>query len=241
MKLKVVGSNSSGNAYILKSESGHSLLIDCGVHIKKIKAALDYNLRNVTAIVSHCHGDHASSIKQVLECGIAVYASKQTLEAEWVENHYRAFELIAGKTHHIGEFKVKPFEVNHDVHCFGFLIHHQECGLVLFLTDTYYCDYTFPGLNNIIVECNHDQELVFANQPKSLADRIIQSHMNLNTCKAFLLANNLTNVNNIVLIHLSNDNSDADRFQREIHQATGKTVHIAEAGLVIENFNRQPI
>lgn len=240
MKLKVVGSSSSGNAYILKSDSGHSLLIDCGVHIKKIKAALDFNLKNVTAIVTHSHGDHASSLKEVLKCGIRVYASQETLEAADSYAHYRAFQMIAGKTYRIDEFKIKPFEVNHDVHCFGFLIFHPECGLTLFLTDTFYCDYTFPGLNNIIVECNHELELLVANQPRFLQERISQSHMNLETCKDLLRANDLTNVNNIVLIHLSDDNSDAAKFKREIHQLTGKTVHIAEAGLVIENFNRQP-
>jgi phosphoribosyl 1,2-cyclic phosphodiesterase len=140
----------------------------------------------------------------------------------------------------IGSFKVKPFKVNHDVPCVGFLISHTECGLTLFLTDTYYCDYTFPGLNNIIVECNHDMELLVENSPKFLQDRVIQSHMNLDTCKGLLRANDLTAVNNIVLIHLSDNNSDALRFQKEVRELTGKDVHVAEAGMVLENFNQQP-
>lgn len=233
MELMVIGSSSAGNGYILQSGSGDALLIECGVHLKKIKQALGFKIDRVHAIVSHAHGDHASSIKDVLNAGIPVYASLETLSTKEVIDHHRARVMEAGKTYPIGSFKVKPFEVNHDVHCLGFLIFHPECGLTLFLTDTYYCDYKFPGLNNIIVECNHDVELLEVNSPKFLHDRVIQSHMNLETCKGLLLANDLRAVNNIVLIHLSNNNSDAVRFQREIKEITGKTVWVAEPGLEI--------
>jgi ribonuclease BN (tRNA processing enzyme) len=69
---------------------------------------------------------------------------------------------------------------------------------------------------------------------------VIESHMSLSTCKDLLKANDLSQVNNIVLIHLSDGNSDAKRFEAEVQEVTGKTVHVANAGLVIENFNKQP-
>jgi phosphoribosyl 1,2-cyclic phosphodiesterase len=238
MELIVIGSNSSGNGYLLKSATD-TLLIECGMHIRKIKQALGYNLVNVSAIVSHAHGDHSSSMGDVLNAGIPVYASKETFEAKGLKLHHRARIIEAGKNYWVGSFRVKPFEVNHDVHCFGFLISHLECGLVLFLTDTYYCDYVFPGLNNVIVECNHDMDLLIENNPKFLQDRIIQSHMNVDTCKELLKANDLRGVNNIVLIHLSNNNSDARRFKKEIEELTGKTVSVADVELVIP-FNKTP-
>lgn len=238
MILKVIGSNSSGNAYILQSTTD-SLLIECGVHISKIKKALNFLLGNVNCIVSHSHGDHSSGIVGVLQAGIAVYASKETLEAKGVHLHHRAKSMEAGKIHQVGSFKVKPFNVNHDVPCFGFLIEHNECGRVLFLTDTYYSDYVFPGLNNIIVECNHDQDMLLNNSKKFLRDRVIQSHMNIETCKELLLANDMSLVNNIVLIHLSDENSDRNKFYNEIKELTGKTVAIADAGLDIP-FDKNP-
>lgn len=239
MQLKVINSNSAGNAYLLETATD-TLLIECGVHIKKIKKALNFKIDNVNAIVTHSHGDHACSIKDVLNAGIAVYASTETILATKITGHHRVNHIVAGTNYTIGSFKVRPFTVNHDVHCFGFLIKHEECGLVLFLTDTYYCNYHFPGLNNIIIECNHSIDLLSTNTEKFLHDRIIQSHMNLETCKELLYANNLSAVNNIVLIHLSDSNSDADRFKKEVQELTGKHVHVAEAGLVIENFNKQP-
>lgn len=239
MELLVLGSSSAGNGYILKSDAGDSLLIECGVHVKKVKQALGFKIDQVNAIVSHCHGDHAGHLIGAIQAGITVYASAETLDAKGVRSHHRAKVMEAGKTYHIGSFKVKAFDVNHDVPCFGFLVFHAECGLTLFLTDTFYCDYKFSGLNNIIVECNHDVELLETNSPKFLQDRVMQSHMNLETCKGLLLANNLSSVNNIVLIHLSDNNSDAVRFQRDIKELTGKTVWVAEPGLEIE-FNRFP-
>jgi phosphoribosyl 1,2-cyclic phosphodiesterase len=76
--------------------------------------------------------------------------------------------------------------------------------------------------------------------PTFLSDRIIQSHMNLDTCKKLLMANNLTQVNNIVLIHLSDRNSDAKYFKQTITELTGKNVSVAEPGLVID-FNKTAI
>lgn len=240
MRLKVIGSNSRGNGYILQAKD-QTLLIECGIHLNKIKQALDFNLKDVTAVVTHSHGDHAKYIKNVLNAGINVYAGKETFGATGTDKHHRANVMEAGKVYTIGSFKIKPFNVNHDVPCFGFIISHPECGLLLFLTDTYYCNYTFPGLNNIIVECNHDVDIIKANETATfLQERIVQSHMNVKTCKALLLANDLSKVNNIVLIHLSNANSDELGFKKEIEAATNKTVWIAEAGMIVENFNKTP-
>lgn len=241
MELIVLGSNSAGNGYLLRANNGETLLIECGVPIKRIKQALKFDLNRTSCIVSHCHGDHASSVKDVLKAGIAVWSNAHCLNTMGIDSHYRANKLVAGMNYYIEGFRVMPFDVNHDVPCHGFLISHAECGLVLFLTDTYYCDYKFPGLNNIIVECNHDTDIIETNGTKRfLKDRIIQSHMNLETCKDLLAANDLSKVNNIVLIHLSDSNSNEFKFQKEISDMTGKAVHIAERGKVIP-FNVNPI
>ncbi len=63
--------------------------------------------------------------------------------------------------------------------------------------------------------------------PVELKNRIIQSHFSLENVKKFLQANDLSQVREIWLIHLSDDNSDADRFKREIQELTGKPVYVA--------------
>jgi hypothetical protein len=51
--------------------------------------------------------------------------------------------------------------------------------------------------------------------------------MSLETCKGFLRANDLSRVQEIWLLHLSDANSDAARFKREIQELTGKVVYVA--------------
>jgi len=241
MILKVLGSNSAGNCYILETKH-EALIIELGVSVPKIKKALHFNIAKVVgAIVSHAHGDHAKYMGEAMNAGIGVYANHETLSAKSLSRHHRAKPLAHGKKEKIGGFYVKGFPVEHDVPCMMFLIEHEECGLTLFLTDTMYCKYKIPGLNNIIIECNHELEIMDNNgTPGFLRNRIVQSHMNMDTCKEMLLANDLSTVHNIVLIHLSNTNSDAAKIKREISAMIGKIVHVAEAGLTIENFNRTP-
>jgi ribonuclease BN (tRNA processing enzyme) len=164
---------------------------------------------------------------------------KETLEACGV-THYNGIEIRANITYEILGFKVKAFHVHHDVPCLGFLISHPESGLIMFLTDTNYTEYIFPGLNNIIIECNHDQERLAKMDNINLRNRIAQSHMNINTVKGILAANDLSKVNNIILTHLSDNNGNAVEYKREIEREFGKTVTVAEAGVNI-NFNKNPI
>lgn len=244
MKLKVISTGSVGNSYLLGSEN-ETLLIEAGVNFNDIKKALDFDLSKVVGcIVTHSHGDHAKSIREVMSAGIETFASQKTLLGTLTLLHHNAFEITPGKTHHIGRFKVMGFEVKHDVPCLGFLIEHPECGKTLFLTDTFYCKYTFEGLNNIIIEANYSKEIIDRKYGKGsdkefLIDRILQSHFSLDNCKDMLSANDLSKVNNIVLIHLSDSNSNEVQFVKEVSELTGKNVVAAVKGLEIE-FNIHP-
>lgn len=56
MRLKCLGSSSAGNCYTLTSESGETLILDCGIPIRKIKKGLDWNIRGIKGmIISHAH------------------------------------------------------------------------------------------------------------------------------------------------------------------------------------------
>ena len=137
MKLKVVNTGSVGNCYILESEK-ESLVIECGVKFEQIKQALDFNLSKVAGVlVTHEHGDHAKAIKDVVLAGLNVYCSYGTAVAMGVNSH-RIKPMVKMTDYTIGGFKVRGFDVEHDVkEPFGFLIHHNECGNVLFLTDSF--------------------------------------------------------------------------------------------------------
>ena len=241
MRLKVLGSSSSGNCYILQGES-ESLILECGIKFKEVEKALDYNLKNVVgALISHEHGDHSKYVSDFLNRFIPVYTSKGTAEA--LDKRVKIIDKM--KPFQIGGFKIIAFEVFHDaVDPIGFFVNHKECGNVLFATDTYYLKPRFKGLNNILIECNYREDILLDNVHNGrlssfLMNRITESHLEYNTCKEALLANDLTDVNNIVLIHLSDGNSNAKEFKQGIERATAKTVYVAEKGMDI-NFNKTP-
>ena len=153
--------------------------------------------------------------------------------------------IASRQTIQLGGFKIMAFDIKHDAaEPLGFLIEHRDCGRVLFLTDTYYCKYTFPGLNNIIIEANYsksiiDQKYGAESGKEFLRNRILQSHFSLENCKDMLAANDLSQVNNIVLIHLSDSNSDEKQFQKEVSELTRKNVTVACNGIEIQ-FNKTP-
>ncbi len=246
MRLIVISSSSAGNCYILENNQ-EALLIECGVKINKIKQALGFKMSKVVAcLVTHEHKDHCIAIKDVIASGIRVCTSAGTAKACGIDSSHRYMQIEKQKKFKVGGFTVLPFDVKHDaMEPMGFIIHHDETGKVLFLTDTYYVPYTFKGLNNIIVEANYSQEIIDQKvrdgaSPEFLRNRVLQSHMSLDTCKQLLKANDLSQVNNIVLIHLSDSNSNAEQFKREIESCSGKNVHVADAGVVIENFKKSP-
>jgi len=244
MKLTVINSGSSGNCYLLEDSKGKVLMIECGVRFKSVLKEVGFNVSKIVGcILSHNHGDHAKGINEVLASGIKVAASGGTLSATGVSTHHNVTGLGAMRsTVSFDNYQVKSFDINHDAaEPIGFLIRHPELGTMLFLTDTYYCNYTFPGLTSILVEANYCEQILkdkveTGASPKFLRDRVIQSHLSLRNCKELLSANDLSKVGNIVLIHLSDKNSDAERFKREVQELTGKKTHIAVPGLVIENF-----
>ena len=130
--------------------------------------------------------------------------------------------------------------MRHDVNVktFGFLIFHEEMGKTVFLTDLVYSKFSFKGISNWLIEANYCNEKVRSSDG-FLASRVLNSHLSIQNCIKLLEANDLSQSNNICLIHLSDSNSNAKEFKQKVTDATGKLVHIAEPNLTID-FNKTP-
>ncbi len=242
MNLKVLGSSSKGNCYILENET-EALVIECGVPFADVKKAIDFNIKKIAGcVVSHEHLDHAKFVKNFIDSGIRVYMSTGTARSLGIE-----LETVCANTCHfkLGGFHIMSFYVNHDAEePLGFLINHKETGTILFATDTSSLNYQFKNLSNILIECNYRIDLLKKNVNEgyvsgSLMNRTIQNHMGYGTCLDFLKSTDLSVVNNIVLLHLSDRNSNAGEFVEDIIKATGKNVFVADKGLNIE-LNKTP-
>ena len=233
MVLKVIGSSSAGNGYILENDR-EALLIEAGVRFSDVKKALGYNIRKVVGcVVSHEHKDHARYVEEVKAAGIPV------LGGEGV-NPTRVIEPRRG--YRMGGFRVIPLPVEHDVPCYAFIVRHEDMGKLLFVTDTMTFNYRIDGLSHILIEANYsdvrlDENIEAGLLPESLRERIIRSHMEIGTTIDVLKSLDLSAVWNIVLVHLSEGNSDAADFIQRIEAETGRTATIAVPGLVMSMKN----
>ena len=240
MKLKVIGSSSKGNCYILETKTG-SLLLDAGVPFKEIQKALGFDLSSVRGcLVTHEHKDHSKAIKDVMKAGIDVYAPTSCSSLMEAGRIHRFYKIKPGSQFSVGGFVILAVEAQHDVECLAYLIQYRPTGeKLLYATDTFYLKNKFVGLNYVLIECNYCKDILDLNIaegkiPLTLKNRLLESHFSLENVKGFLEANDLTKVRKVILCHLSDGNSDAARMIREIHELTSKVVEVAEAGKVIE-------
>ncbi len=222
MKLKTIASGSSGNCYLLETEDG-SLLIEAGIPIKQIKKALGFDFSNIQGcLITHEHGDHAKAINDIAKLGIDVYASKGTLKALDCTGH-RFIPMTHNKAKIIGDFEVLPFNTEHDVvEPLGFLIRHRN-KKILFATDTYYLRYRFNDLTHIAIECNYVKSVMEEGLKDGTINikrvaRTMKSHMSLENLIEFLKVNDLSKVEDIYLLHLSDDNSSIPMIKEEIRK-----------------------
>lgn len=232
MDITVIASGSSGNAYRI-SDGDTALLLDAGIPLQRIKQALNFRVRDLAGcLITHAHGDHAKAAGDLAKAGVDVYTSQGTIDACRLTGH-RIKPVKALQEVMIGTFAVLPFDVQHDApEPLGFLLTSRRTGeKLLYFTDTYYLKYRFTGLTHIMGECNYSMDIVEQSVrngyiPPELVPRLVKSHMSLEHFLDLLKANDLHEVKQIYLLHLSNNNSDAERFREAVQKLTGTEVYV---------------
>lgn len=229
MRLKCLGSSSAGNCYLLISDSGETLILDCGIPIKEIKKGLNWNIRNVIGcIVSHVHSDHSKSVKDFENMGIPVFApyiSEKPMKNGNGDFRVQSFDLttLDGRwTHTNADGSECP--------CYGFLITHPEMGRMIYATDTELIKWKFKGINHILLGVNYDKDLVDMDN-HSKASHVYSGHMSIDTACDFVNANDSDSLQNVIMCHLSSENADKDSFIEKMKKvACGVNVDVAEQG-----------
>lgn len=247
MVLKVIGSSSSGNCYLLQGER-ETLIIEAGLKFIEIKKALNFKLQNVVGcLISHKHQDHSLSVGDMVKNGIMTYCNESVIERHGLKGKpfVQRIKPDPKKGFCIGEFRVVALAMKHsdnngeDCPCLGFIITHPEMGKLLFATDTMMIRYKISGLHHIMVEANYcdailDENIANGTVLPSERERLMRSHMELQTTAQFLKANDLSTVNEVVLLHLSSRNSEPQMFHDAIAKVIGYPVYVATPGLTIE-------
>lgn len=235
MELKVLGSGSSGNCYILENDK-EALIIEAGLPFMEVKKALYFNVIKIVGVLaSHTHGDHAKYIGEYGKSGIPVWKPYNT-------DFYKSCDMKK-----YGTFEVRTFpNQNKDrrwLHnnsdgsecpCYGFHIKHPDMGSLVYATDTEYIKWRFKDVNHIMVEANYDMQFVNREEPNY--EHRLRGHMSLPTALKFISTNDNPALRNVVLIHLSDKSADSALFKQKTAETIkyGSDVYVAERGLEVD-------
>ena len=233
MHLKCLGSSSAGNCYLLTSDNGETLILDCGVPISEIKKGLNWNIRNVVGcVVSHGHIDHSKSVYDLRKVGIKVatpYLANDVYSLARLYFDNTRFRVIAF------ELATKDGKWAHtnadgsECPCYGYVISHPEMGKLLYVTDTEFVKWRFDDLNHILLGVDYDKNMVDMNNPAK-ASHVFRGHLSIDTACKFVEANYTPDdVKNVIMCHLSEENADKDNFIEQMKKvAKNANVDVAE-------------
>lgn len=143
--------------------------------------------------------------------------------------------LEHGHRYRIGRFSVMPLHVPHNAENYAYVIDHPETGRILFATDLTHFPYVVRGIDTVMIEANYSEEM--------LVDRLCSgadirsrpdNHLSIDEAEATLMRLYGPEMKQVVLIHLSDVNSDEKAFLTQIRAALPSCdVYAADKGMEI--------
>jgi phosphoribosyl 1,2-cyclic phosphodiesterase len=227
MKLKCIATGSAGNCYLLTSNSGETLILDCGIPIKEIKKGLNWNVKDVVGVLcTHKHLDHSKSLDNFKKMSIPVFAPYQR---NYNKKNYGGFTIYPFPLQTLDGNWTHTDANGEPCPIYGFLITHPETGRMLYITDCEVIKWKFKDVNHILLGVNYDKDLVDTDNPK--ANHVFRGHLSIDTACDFVKANDSDSLQNVIMCHLSSENADKDSFIEQMKKvAYGANVDVAERG-----------
>jgi len=212
MEISVIASGSNGNCCLVE-EKGVSLLIDAGKSCREIESRMDKlgkSLEDVSGIlITHEHSDHISGAGVLSRrFGIPVWMTNEV----YSEARLGKFEskIFCGDFK-VGSLRVKPVVTSHNVNSCGFVVgkfgYFTDTGMV-----TEQMKKTIPSLNSILLESNHNVEMVHnGHYPAFLKKWILSDEGHLsNETASSIIQETGKNLSFVLLGHLSENHNTPD-------------------------------
>lgn len=220
MRFASLGSGSRGNALMVESGSTR-VLLDCGFGIAETErrlARLGVLPESISAlVVTHEHSDHIGGVfKFARRHSIAVWLTHGTfVGAPQKDAALPEIRLIDGHTRYaIDDLEILPYPVPHDARepvQYAFSDGNRRLGV---LTDagslTPHIAAVLDHCDALVLECNHDQEMLAASSyPPSLKRRISGrlGHLANDVAASLLDRIDVSRLQHIVAAHLSEQNN----------------------------------
>jgi phosphoribosyl 1,2-cyclic phosphodiesterase len=234
MRFASLGSGSRGNSLIVDA-GDTKLLLDCGFSVRSTVsrlARLSVSPEEIAGIlVTHEHSDHVSGIfRFASRFGIPVYMTHGTRAAMSQGNSpFPECRVIDSHSKFsVGSIEIAPFPVPHDarepvqfvfsdgMRRLGVL---TDCGII-----TPHTVSVLDGCQALVLECNHDPELLAASDyPAMLKRRISGDFGHLGNAQAASLLRQIdaSMLRHVVAAHLSEQNNRPVLAMRALAEALG--------------------
>lgn len=225
MKLKCLASGSSGNCYLLSSDT-ETLILDCGIPVMEIKKALNFYLSKVAGVcVTHAHLDHSKSVSDLRNMGFSVFTpyDRKYIGIKENDKFPERNTYFNGSSFDITAFALTDKNGNWmhtnadglECPCYGFLIKHPDLGRMLYITDTELVKWKFKDIDHILISCNYQSKYV-TDEEQAKRNHVLRGHMELETVKEFIKQNSSDRLKNVILCHLSDRNANAKEMVKEV-------------------------
>ena len=223
MRVVTLASSSKGNCTLVSNGNRH-LLIDAGISLKRIGAALallGVGILDIEGVlVTHEHSDHISGLNMLSKyCGTPVYASGGTADAvvRCAPNVRSLSVFEPGDVFELGGMEIGTFKTSHDAaESTGFTLRAGRAGMA-YVTDlgciTKEVADAAGGLDLVLLEANYDPDmLINGRYPDFLKKRILgrRGHLSNIDCASAAVSMIGERTRRIVLAHLSIENNFPD-------------------------------
>jgi phosphoribosyl 1,2-cyclic phosphodiesterase len=231
LRFASLGSGSDGNALIVEVDSTR-VMLDCGFGIAETEtrlARLGLAADDLDAIlVTHEHGDHCG--------GVAKFAAKHALPV-WLTHGTRCAQSwdgfdcsslreIAGyAAFTIGAIHLQPYPVPHDAREPAQFVFSDGASRLAVLTDTGtstpHIEAMLSGCQALVLECNHDLELLLRGPyPVTLKERIGGRYGHLDNRGAAQLLSRIdrSGLRHVIAAHLSKQNNSPELARTALAQ-----------------------
>jgi len=238
MRFASLGSGSQGNALVVEA-SDTRILVDCGFGLSEVThrlARLGISPQDLSAIVvTHEHDDHIGGVARLArKHRLPVWLTSGTLRGlqGLFDSDVSVCEIRGYASFCIGDIRIDPFPVPHDAREPAQFVFGDGAHRLGVLTDaghvTAHMRQCLNGCSALVLECNHDPELLRAGDyPESLKLRISSrlGHLDNASAAALLAALERTRLQHVVAAHLSQSNNRPELARGALASALGCEAH----------------
>jgi len=234
MNIYSIASGSSGNLYVIKS-GVDIILIEAGIPPTEMNTELwDRGLRLSDiddCFITHEHMDHFHSAEYLIKHRTNIYLPRTEAIEDSLKNvtqQDRVIYLEDKQTITVSNFKATALKLEHDgVDILGYLILHKPSDKRLFYaTDTAYIKYNPKRVNYFMIEVNYqrkylEESVKEGDMSRENMRRVMRSHMGLNAALKFFESTDLSQAEEIWIIHTSGRNANRLEIRNIIQSETG--------------------